>query len=181
MPVQALLIGLAAIALIVLARHAWVWNRYRGRRLIQCPENLRPAGVVVDAKHAAATAIGRAPELRLSSCTRWPERHNCGQECLSQISESPEDCLVRNILAKWYAGKVCASCGRSVGEIDWAGSKPALLRPGKISVEWNQVPADQLPEILAASKPLCFACHMANTLVREHPELVVDRSSRLIN
>jgi hypothetical protein len=32
-----------------------------------------------------------------------------------------------------------------------------------------------LPETLAAAKPICFACHMAQTLVREHPELVVDR------
>jgi hypothetical protein len=28
---------------------------------------------------------------------------------------------------------------------------------------------------LAAALPVCFACHMANTLVREHPELAVKR------
>jgi hypothetical protein len=77
----------------------------------------------------------------------------------------------------WYAGKVCASCGRPFGDIEWTGQKPALLQTGKISVEWSQVPADKLHEVLAASVPLCFACHMAYTLVREHPELVVDRSA----
>jgi hypothetical protein len=25
------------------------------------------------------------PHLRLSECSRWPERQGCGQECLSQI------------------------------------------------------------------------------------------------
>ena len=154
-----------------------VWFRYRGRRVITCPENRTPAGVTVNARYAAVTALGKAPELRLSSCSRWPERAGCGQECLSQVAASPEDCLVRNILARWYEGKACASCGRPIGEIDWAGSKPALLGAGKVSVEWNQIPAEKLHEVLAASLPLCFACHMANTLVREHTELVVDRSS----
>lgn len=154
-----------------------VWFRYRGRRVITCPENRTPAGVTVNARHAAATALGKAPELRLSSCSRWPERAGCGQECLAQITASPEDCLVRNILVKWYEGKSCTYCRRPIGEIDWAGSKPALLGSGRVSLEWNQVPAEKLHEVLAASLPLCFACHMANTLVREHPELVVDRSS----
>jgi hypothetical protein len=154
-----------------------VWFRYRGRRVITCPENLTPAGVTVDTRHAAATALGKAADLRLSSCSRWPERADCGQDCLAQVAASPADCLVRNILVKWYEGKACASCGRPIGEIDWAGSKPALLGAGQVSVEWNQVPAEKLHEVLAASSPLCFACHMANTLVREHPELAVDRSS----
>jgi hypothetical protein len=177
MPVQTLLIGLAAIALIVLARQAWVWNRYRGRRLIQCPENLRPAGVVVDAKHAAATAIGWAPELRLSSCTRWPERHNCGQECLSQVQAAPGDCLVRHILIEWYRGKTCVSCGLPFADIEWS-RKPALLTPEQKSLEWDDIPVEKLSEVLAASKPLCFACYMASRLVQEHPELVADRSAR---
>jgi hypothetical protein len=178
MPVQPLVVAIVAVLSGIAAwRLVGAWWKYRGSRVITCPENRRPAGVVVDARHAAATALGSAPELRLSSCSRWPERAGCGQECLAQVSASPEDCLVRNILIKWYAGKVCASCGRPFGDIEWAGQKPALLRADRMSVEWNQVPADRLHEVMAASLPLCFACHMANTLVREHPELVVDRSA----
>ncbi len=172
-----ILIGVAALAALVIGRLVSTWFKYRGRRVITCPENRTPAGITVNARHAAATALGKAPELRLSACSRWPEKAGCGQECLAQIAASPEDCLVRNILVKWYQGKVCASCGRPIGEIEWSGSKPALLGAGKVSVEWSRVPADKLFEVLAASLPLCFACHMANTLVREHPELVVDRSS----
>jgi hypothetical protein len=178
MPVRPLLVAIAILLTgIAVWRLTSAWSKYRGRRVITCPENGSPAGVMVDARHAAATALGSAPELRLSSCSRWPERAGCGQECLTQIAQSPEDCLVRNILTRWYQGKVCACCGRPFGDIEWAGQKPALLRAGKMSVEWNQVPADNLYEVLAASLPLCFACHMANTLVREHPELVVDRSA----
>jgi len=178
MPVPALVVAIAVVLSGALAwRLVGAWWKYRGRRVITCPENRRPAGVVVDARHAAATALASAPALRLSTCSRWPERAGCGQECLAQVAASPEDCLVRNILTKWYHGKVCASCGRPFGDIEWTGQKPALLRADRMSVEWNQVPADKLYEVMAASLPLCFACHMANTLVREHPELVVDRSA----
>jgi hypothetical protein len=178
MPVLSIVMSLVAVLSGTLAwRLVSAWWKFRGSRVITCPENRRPAGVVVDARHAAATALGSAPELRLSSCSRWPERAGCGQECLAQVADSPEDCLVRNILTKWYAGKVCATCGQPFADIEWTSQKPVLLQNRKISVEWNQVPADKLHEVLAASLPLCFACHMANTLVREHPELVVDRSA----
>ena len=172
------LVGLLAVVLVAaLGRLAWAWNKYRGRRVITCPENQRPAGVTVNAAHAAATALGRSPELRLSTCSRWPERRSCGQECLTQIHASPEDCLIRNILITWYRGKACVSCGRSFGDIEWS-HKPALLTGEKVSLEWDRVSADKIFEVLAASQPLCFACHMANTLVREHPDLAVDRSAR---
>ena len=83
---------------------------------------------------------------------------------------------MRNILTKWYDGKVCAWCGQPFGEIDWASRKPALLGADGVSAEWSDVPADKLDETLAAASPVCFACHMANTLVREHPELAIDRA-----
>jgi hypothetical protein len=82
---------------------------------------------------------------------------------------------VRNILSGWYGGKVCASCGLQIGKIDWSGSRPALLLTEQVSVEWNEVPADELVGTLAVALPICFACHTANRLVQEHPELVTDR------
>jgi hypothetical protein len=177
MPLEVILVSAAVVLCAVVVRSAWVATRFRGRRVITCPENQRPAGIVVDAGHAAATGLLKHPELRLSTCTRWPERRECGQKCLSQVEASPEDCLVRNILVKWYTGKACAACGQTFEDIEWS-RKPALLTADNQSVEWDQVPADKLSEVLAVSKPLCFACHMANTLVREHPELVVDRSAQ---
>ena len=167
------IVVVAAVA--VLARLGRAWLKYRGKRVIQCPENLRPAGVVVNAAHAAVTAFGKAPELRLSQCSRWPERAGCGQECLSQIAAAPEDCLVRNIVANWYRGKVCGACGQVFGEIDWGGSQPCLLMEGGMTLEWRQVPAEKLEETLSSAKAICFACHTARTLVREHPELAMDR------
>lgn len=180
MPVQVVwfLLVLAVVALGILGgRLARAWLRYRGERLITCPENLRPAGVHVDERQAAVGALKGAPLLRISACSRWPERQGCGQPCLAQIEAAPEACLVRNILAEWYRGKVCASCGQPFGEIRWDVQKPALVLADKKTVECSEVSAEHLPEILQAALPVCFACHMANTLVREHPELALDRGA----
>lgn len=169
---------LIVIAGIVIARVASVWLRYRGDRLITCPENTRPAGVKVDAGHAAVSSLLHPAELRLSTCSRWPERAGCGQECLTQIAEAPEGCLVRNILTQWYTGKVCASCHRPFSNLKWDSAKPALILSDERTVEWRQVPVADVPDTLKTALPVCFACHMASTLVREHPELAIDRSGR---
>jgi hypothetical protein len=169
---------LVVAAGVLVGRLASAWLRYRGQRLITCPENLRPAGVRVDASHAAASGVLHAPDLRLSHCSRWPERSGCGQECLSQIASAPDGCLVHKIVTGWYAGKVCASCGRPFGDVEWNAAKPALRTADKVTVEWTQVPVAELPDVLKTALPVCFACHMASTLVREHPELALDRSGR---
>ena len=62
-----------------------VWLRYRGDRLVTCPETRQPVGVALDVRHAAWSGLGHAPSLRLETCSRWPERRDCGQECLRQI------------------------------------------------------------------------------------------------
>ena len=180
MPVQPVFVIVLAVVLAGIAvwRVTRAWLKYRVRAVVSCPETCQPAGVAIDARHAAATALGRAPELRLSSCSRWPERAGCGQECLSQIAASPEDCLVRSILARWYAGKACVSCGRPIGDIDWASAKPALLLAGRTSVEWSEIPAERLQDTLAAASPICFACHTAVRIVSERPDLVLDRGRR---
>jgi hypothetical protein len=180
MPVQSLLvIGIATVLVaIALWRGVSAWLKFRGRRVVSCPENQRPAGVTVNASHVAMTALGGTPDLQLSSCSRWPERAGCGQQCLSQIHSAGSACLVRNILERWYSGKVCASCGRPFGAIQWSEAKPALLTADKKALEWDAVPAEQLQETLLAAVPVCFACHMASKLVREHPDLAIDRGLR---
>jgi hypothetical protein len=102
-----LAIVVLAVAAITVGRSVRLWWTSRGARVITCPENLRPAGVSVNAARLAAQPFVKTPELQLSSCSHWPECAGCGQECLKQIEASPEDCLVRTILVKWYEGKRC--------------------------------------------------------------------------
>ncbi len=167
-----------ALALLLRVVGGAYW-RFRGTRVITCPENRQPAAVKVDARHAAATAIGRPPELRLSDCSRWPERKSCGQECLRQIEAAPEGCLVRNILTRWYQGKACIYCGRPFQEIDWLDNKPALFDPErKKTLEWADLRPEEVPRALATYVPVCWNCHVAETFRRLYPDLVTDRDAR---
>lgn len=152
-----------------------VYLKYRGARVVTCPENSQPAGVKVDAKHAASSTLHGTPSLRLATCSRWPEHQNCGQECLKQIEDAPEDCLVRNILTRWYEGKTCVYCGKPIGEIRWADHKPALMSPDRKTVECTDVPAENIPSVLETYAPVCWNCHIVQTFCREHPDMVLDR------
>jgi hypothetical protein len=169
------LVGVLYIALKAIGGVYW---RYRGARVIICPETEKPAGVRVDAKFAALTAPFGKSRLRLNDCSRWPQRRDCGQECLRQIESAPEDCLVRNILTKWYHDKLCVLCHKPLGEIHWLEHKPALMSADRRSFELQEVRPERLHDVLATHMPLCWNCHIAETFRREYPELVVDRPWR---
>jgi len=68
-----------------------VYFKFRGTRLVTCPETHKPAVVGVAARSMGLQAILSAPCLHLSECSRWPMRQGCGQECLSQIEERPSE------------------------------------------------------------------------------------------
>lgn len=160
----------AALVYVVLRILGPPFLKFRGTRLITCPETQAPAAVEVDAAGAALTA-----NLRLRDCSRWPERRDCGQACLRQIEAAPEDCLVRNILTRWYERKSCAYCGKPLGTIDWLEHRPALMSPQRVTKQWRDVPPETLPATLADHLPVCWNCHVAETFRRAHPELVTDR------
>ena len=58
-------------------------------------------------------------------------------------------------------------CGWPLGDI------PSLLGPDGTIIEWTEVPAARLLELLATHRPVCWKCHVVEDLHREHPELVV--------
>jgi hypothetical protein len=173
-----ILAALAILALFVKVAESFgkVYFKYRGDRVITCPENQRPAGVHLDLGHALLSPVGPDADLRLKSCSRWPERQDCGQQCLQQIEAAPADCLVRNILTQWYQGKNCAVCGKPCGEIQWAEHKPALMSPSHTTVQWWEVPPEKVPDVLRTHRAVCWNCHVVNKMMNEHPDLVLDRS-----
>jgi len=150
--------------------------KFRGERLVTCPETHKAAAVGVGAGEAALGAFLKEPTLRLVECSRWPERANCGQECLQQIEVDPEHCLVWNLVAQWYEGKNCVFCRKPIGALHHLDHAPALLGPDGQTAEWKQVQPEQLPEIFETHRPVCWSCHVTETFRRLHPELVTDRS-----
>src|SRR5262245_12787354 len=147
-----LTVALAAVG--ALCAIAWpvlrVYRKFRGTRIITCPETKRAAAVEVDARHAALTAARGDRELRRRDCPRWPERRGCDQACLGQIEKAPADCLLRSILAKWYKGKGCVICRKPIPDFDWLDVDLLEHRPGLLDHEGRpRAWADFRPEELA--------------------------------
>jgi hypothetical protein len=169
-------IFVASFAVLWAVEASSFYRRYRGKRLITCPETQKPEAVEVAVRKGAVKSLF-GPELRLKDCTRWPERADCGQTCLSQVEEAPEDCLVTNIVARWYEGKPCAYCGKPFANLEWHQHRPALLDPQGHSVQWHQIPAQTLLDVFQTHKPVCWQCHVRESFRQEHPELVTDRTA----
>jgi hypothetical protein len=149
--------------------------KFRGQRLVTCPETQQPEAVNVSAGEAAVGAFLNEPTLRLNECSRWPERQNCGQDCLQQIETNPENCLVWNIVVKWYEGKKCVFCHKPIAPLQHLDHAPALLGPDFRTAEWKGIQPEQLPAVFSTYQPVCWNCHVAETFRRLHPKLVTDR------
>lgn len=170
------LIALAAAAIaLALAPLFRGWRGSRGRRLIVCPENQVHAVVELDAVDAAFRSFLGTRELHLKSCSRWPEKAGCGQKCLEQVESTPNGCLLGTFVADWYREQSCAICGKPFGEFKSWDHRPALMSPGRVTMEWTEIPAEELPERTATHQPICWDCHVVESLYRLHPELVTER------
>jgi hypothetical protein len=176
---SALATGLVILlaVLIVAAASAFFVRRYlalRAERMITCPETREAAVVRLDARRAL-TRPATASALRLSDCTRWPEKRDCDQACLSQIEASPDGCLVRHILTSWYKQQTCSFCGHGFDQIHWVDQKPALMNSDHGLVEWDDVRPEKIAEVMATHTAVCWKCAGVESFRRQHPELVIDR------
>jgi hypothetical protein len=170
-------IAIAALAVAALAiQFARTFNTYTGVRVIACPRDTEPAAVKVDAMRAARTAaVGGKPDVQLSDCTFWPERAGCAQACRTQIEDSPDGCRLKSLVTGWYDNKRCSYCARWIGPIVWHERPPALRSPQNVTVEWTEIPPQEVPAVLKTYQAVCWKCHVVESFRREHPELVVDR------
>jgi hypothetical protein len=62
------------------------WHRIRVPRPVTCPGLQAPALIAMDPRYAVRMHALGNDELRVKQCSRWPERRQCGQECLGQIA-----------------------------------------------------------------------------------------------
>lgn len=87
-----LAVGAMVSVLMPLVYATQVYRGRRGRRQVTCPETQEGAAVEVDALHCATTALSGAEYLRLSSCSRWPEKQACEQDCVYELlQERPRE------------------------------------------------------------------------------------------
>src|SRR5947207_5168516 len=140
---------LIATLILVVALTVWltgagrVFVRYRGKMLFTCPESGKAVCVKVAAVDAARSSLVGRPKIHLSQCSRWPERQNCGQQCLTQIGPEPQNCLVWTKVSEWFRGKSCLYCHKPFSELHWHDHSSALLSPDHKTVEWSEVPPEK--------------------------------------
>ena len=176
----------SAIAIILGAVALWfgfrwlirAFSKYRGPRIVTCPETKKPVMVKVDSLHASLTSTVGLPDIRLEDCSRWPNNAQCGQECLMDLELDPEQCLVNGVLMRWYRGKSCIYCKKVFQELHWLDHRPALLSPDGKLRQWNGFNLDQLPKVLETYSPVCWNCFIAQEFRRDHHELVIIRPSQ---
>jgi hypothetical protein len=81
----AMLYGLAGLLVVLVPVGLLEYGALKRKKSVTCPETGQDATVGVDARRGAlAVALG-FPRLRISSCSRWPERELCDQACQSQV------------------------------------------------------------------------------------------------
>ncbi|SRR6266511_3706851 len=153
--------------------------RLRGKRVVVCPETKKPAGVTVDVGHAATTAVWEKADVRLKTCSRWPERADCDQPCVAQIERDPDETRTKVISAHFFEGKSCAICRKPI-----EAPNAATLQPGFMHVEthvvkaWDEVMPADLPETTAHQLPLCANCTLAESFRQRFPERITERIPR---
>ncbi len=61
------------------------YRRFRGTKTVTCPDTGTAADVQLDTHHAALSMAFGPPDLKVTRCSRWPERHYCDQGCVKQV------------------------------------------------------------------------------------------------
>lgn len=167
--------AIAGTVVYLLLTAALAWARARGTRLVTCPETGKPAAVALASFRTGLRApFGLAP-AELARCSRWPEKADCGRDCLTEVEEAADGCLLRERVARWYAERSCVFCGKRFEAVSFAEQRPALLSPEGASLQWNLVPPERLPELFASYRPVCWNCHVVQNLRNRHPGLIVIR------
>ena len=89
---------LAAVSIAWAAVHGY--RLFGGLRFVSCPETVETAVVQIDVKRATLSKLAGRSDLRLQSCSRWPELKGCDQACLSQVAASTNGCRPRSLLVR---------------------------------------------------------------------------------
>ena len=156
-PILLFFLGAVLVTGLPVALSLQNYYRNRGRQSVTCPDSGQVVDIEVDRKFAFWSALRGQEHSRLESCSRWPEKEDCGQECLAQLEPSPEN--IERQLTKWYQGKTCAICARALSPGDWRRSRLAVLNERQKLFELRDMHLDELQTALQGMRPLCWNCH----------------------
>jgi hypothetical protein len=146
------------------------------QRVLTCPETRKPAAVKLDIGHRLRTLFGGREQLQLKSCSRWPERQGCSQECLLQVDSSPA--ILDGVLRAWYAGKTCALCHRALQEQDWTLGRFSAVDASGRFLCGSELPLRKLPTALESYQPVCWPCHLGQRARNYPPDTLLQGDRR---
>jgi hypothetical protein len=177
-PLALFLIGAVVLLALPMGVSLQSYFRHRGRKTVICPENRELVTVEIDNQYAFRTALRGQEHERLQSCSRWPEKGDCGQECLAQIDPTPEN--LERLLSKWYQGKSCEICDRPLTPADWRRGRLAFLDENQKLFELRHMQLDELPTALDTLTPLCWNCHQEERVRQATPPRFLKGDRRLV-
>jgi hypothetical protein len=172
--VPLLLATVLAVYLGMAIRAAW---KMRGKRVVVCPETRQPAGVTVDVGHAATTAVWEKADVRLKTCSRWPERGDCDQPCVAQIERAPDETRTKVIATHAFEQKACVICRKPIEAPNAATLQPGFMHPDTHVVNaWDEIAPKDLPDAVDHQWPLCANCTLAESFRQRYPDRVTDKA-----
>lgn len=81
-----MMLGILAIGVVLVAFPvaADIAARYRGRKLVRCPETRQLVEIQLNARRALWTAAFGEAVPRVKSCSLWPKKKGCSEECVKE-------------------------------------------------------------------------------------------------
>jgi len=148
---------------LFLQRAACAFFRFRGMRVVRCPENRQLNAVELSAWHAVLTAFGGGTLPHVRNCSRWPARGACDQACVKEIRSAPAATRVETILANWCRYNACFYCGAPLAHLHIGPHQPHLVDRDLRIFEWKEIPPQEIPLTLRRCEPVCENCVVAET------------------
>jgi hypothetical protein len=80
----------------------------------------------------------------------------------------------RSLLVEFFNDKACVLCGQELS-VEPGQHRRALLSPEGMTLEWADLRVEEIPDVRDTHQPLCWDCHVIETLHRMHSGHVTER------
>jgi len=160
-----------AVLLVYLIIAVRTWVDVHGAHVVICPATQSPAAIDVDVGHAVASRLWEKADLRVASCSRWPEGQDCDRPCVRQIEIAPSETHPRTIAARFFGTQRCAICTRPIEPLSAFTLQPGFMNPATRRVDsWDDIAPQELPRAVADWRPLCSTCTLSESSRQKFPD-----------
>lgn len=80
----------------------------------------------------------------------------------------------RSLMVEFFNDKACVLCGHDLS-VEPGQHRRALLSPEGMTLEWADLRVEEIPDVQDTHQPLCWDCHVIETLYRMHSGHVTER------